>query len=459
VQGNLVRDYVKWDDQPSDLASVPESFARAYQIAMTEPTGPVYICFDAEIQENEYQTFPSLPSRDKLKPPAPPTAPPETIERVARALLEANDPVIVVDRTGRSTAAYEALLKLADSLAIPVLDQGMRHNFPTHHPMALSELSNEVLAASDYILALDVMDLFGATHSVDRLTRQTKPSFNPHIPIAHVTLDNYLVRSWSHDFRQLQETDDLIAADTSLFIPRLLDQCLALLKTSANRQAAQKVKAREQKWKGRIVGLQDKWLAQAEQQRGETPIALATLALCVWNVIKDEPWVLANGNLNRWVKRLWNIARPDQYMGKPQGGGLGYGIGAAIGVALAYPERLCVNLQADGDLLFTATGLWTAAHHKIPLLNIVVNNRSYYNSEEHAHKIAAHRGRPVENAPIGTRIEDPTVDFAQLAKSMGVYAEGPILRSDDIEPALLRALHIIKTEKRPALVDVFTQNR
>jgi len=69
------------------------------------------------------------------------------------------------------------------------------------------------------------------------------------------------------------------------------------------------------------------------------------------------------------------------------------------------------------------------------------------------------RGRPVENAPIGNRIENPAVDFAQLAKSMGVYAEGPILRSEDIEPALRRAPHIIKTEKHPALVDVFTQNR
>ena len=163
--------------------------------------------------------------------------------------------------------------------------------------------------------------------------------------------------------------------------------------------------------------------------------------------------------MNGWVRQLWNIERQDQYIGKHPGGGLGYGVGAAIGVALAHPDRLCINLQGDGDFLFTPTALWTAVHHKIPLLTVMVNNRSYYNSEEHGAKIAAHRGRPVENAGLGTRIEDPAFDFAKMAQSMGVYAEGPILNSKDIEPALRRALHVIKTERRPALIDVVTQNR
>jgi thiamine pyrophosphate-dependent acetolactate synthase large subunit-like protein len=200
-------------------------------------------------------------------------------------------------------------------------------------------------------------------------------------------------------------------------------------------------------------------VAKAEEQRSETPIALSSLAAIVWDVIKDEPWILANGTANGWVKRLWNIERQDQYLGKFAGGGLGYGVGAAIGAALAYPDRLCVNLQSDGDFLFTPTALWTAVHHKIPMLHILVNNRSYYNSEEHAAKIAAHRQRPVENAYMGNRIENPEFDFAPMARSMGAWAEGPILRSEDIEPALRRALHAVKNEGKVAVVDVVTQNR
>lgn len=140
-------------------------------------------------------------------------------------------------------------------------------------------------------------------------------------------------------------------------------------------------------------------------------------------------------------------------------GGPGFGVGASIGVALVCPDRLCVNLHGDGDFLFTPTALWTTAHHKIPLLTILLNHRSCYNSQEHNAKIAAHRGRPVETAGQGTRIEDPAVDFASMARSMGVYAEGPITRSEDLEPASRRALDAVKNLRQPALVDVITQNR
>ncbi|MDB5776057.1 MAG: thiamine pyrophosphate enzyme-like TPP-binding protein [Herbaspirillum sp.] len=456
VQGNLVRDFVKWDDQPADLDSTPESFARAYQTAMTHPQGPVYICYDAEIQEKEFDTFPALPDPAKFLPPAPPAASPETLQRIAESLLDADNPVIVADRLGRSPIAYDALVKLADLLNVPVLDQGNRHNFPTRHPMALGEIEEEVLSDADFVLALDTMDLYAALHTVDRLTRETQPMYRPGTRIAHVTLDGYMVRSWSHDFRRLQETDDAVAADTAGFVPALLQYCTEHGEKRPG--AAQRIRQRGQKWEGRWDRLYAGWQAKAEAEREKSPMALSTLAAIVWDVIKDEPWLLANGTANGWVKRLWDIRGHDQYMGKYSGGGLGYGIGASLGVALAYPDRLCIDLQGDGDFLFTPTGLWTAAHHDIPLLTILVNNRSYYNSEEHNAKIAAHRGRPVENAPQGTRIENPAVDFATMARSMGVHGEGPIMRSEDLAAALRRAVAVVKSGK-PAFVDVITQNR
>lgn len=456
IQGNLVRDFVKWDDQPADLESTPESFARAYQTAMTQPCGPVYVCYDAEIQEKEYDEFPPLPDPKKFAPPEPPAASPDTISRVAQALLDAKNPVIVTDRLGRSDVAFHALVKLAELLNIPVLDQGNRHSFPSRHPMALSSITEEVLSDADYVLGLDTMDLYGALHTVDRLTRETKPMYKAGTPIAHATLDGYLVRSWSHDFRRLQETDDSIAADTATFVPALLAYCSEHLKSRAG--AAQKAEARAAKWKGRSEQLLAKHQARAKEEQGQDPIALSSLAAVIWDVIKDEDWVLANGTANGWTKKLWDIATPDRYMGKYSGGGLGYGMGAALGATLANPGRLCINLQGDGDFLFTPTALWTAAHHNIPLLTVMVNNRSYYNSEEHNAKIAKHRGRPVENAPHGTRIENPDVDFATMAKSMGVHAEGVITRTEDIAPALRRAIAVVKAGK-PALIDIFTQNR
>lgn len=456
VQGNLIRDFVKWDDQPDDLDSTPESFARAYQAAMTHPQGPVYICYDAQIQEEEPEAFPRLPDPSKFLPPEPAAASPETVQRVAQALVDATAPVIVADRMGRSHAAFDALLRLADLLSIPVLDQGNRHNFPTRHPLFLVDSSEKVLAEADFVLALDAMDLYGALHTVNRLTRETCPMYKPGTRIAHVTLDGYAVRSWSHDFRRLQETDDSIAADTESFVPALLERCQAMVEGRSD--VAKAVRDRLAKWSAHNEKLRAEWRARAQSERGDEPIALSTFASIVWDAIKDEPWVLTQGIANGWVKRLWDISRPDQFVGRYSGGGLGYGMGASLGVALANPDRLCVNLQGDGDFLFTPTALWTAAHHGIPLLTIIMNNRSYYNSEEHGEKIAAHRGRPVENAGLGTRIVNPDVDYATMARSMGVYGEGPIARAADLPEALARAIAEVK-QGRPAVVEVRTQNR
>jgi acetolactate synthase-1/2/3 large subunit len=118
-----------------------------------------------------------------------------------------------------------------------------------------------------------------------------------------------------------------------------------------------------------------------------------------------------------------------------------------------------VNLQADGDLLYTPSALWTAAHHQLPLLVVMFNNRSYYNSEEHALDVARVRERPAANAGIGTRLDDPPVNFAQMAQAYGLYGEGPIVTPDAIRPALERALRVVKDEGRLALVDIVMQPR
>ena len=160
-------------------------------------------------------------------------------------------------------------------------------------------------------------------------------------------------------------------------------------------------------------------------------------------------------------RRLWDWQEAGCYLGKSGGAGLGYGMGGALGGALAHRNsgKLCVNLQADGDMLFTPAALWTAAHHRLPMLVVMFNNRSYYNSEEHAIELARVRERPVENAGVGTRLDDPPVNFAQMAQSFGLYGEGPIETVDAIRPALERALHIVKEEKTLALVDIVMQPR
>ena len=146
-------------------------------------------------------------------------------------------------------------------------------------------------------------------------------------------------------------------------------------------------------------------------------------------------------------------------MGGFGGGGLGYGPGASVSASLVHrgTGTVCVNLQPDGDLLYTASALWTAANTGVPLLTVMTNNQTYYSDEEHQKKIALERGRPLENKVVGMRMEKPPVDFANLARSFGLSGEGPIVEPDKIGAALERALKVVREEGRPALVDVIIQ--
>ena len=161
-----------------------------------------------------------------------------------------------------------------------------------------------------------------------------------------------------------------------------------------------------------------------------------------------------------WARRLWDW-RPERSYGGSGGAGLGYGLGASIGVALAHRDsgRLCIDLQSDGDLLYVLGGLYTLTHNRLPLLVVMCNNRSYYNDEEHQERMARARGRPVENKGVGIRIDDPAPDFAKIAQGFGIYAEGPIEDPAMLQPALKRALRVVTDERRPALIDAVIQPR
>jgi thiamine pyrophosphate-dependent acetolactate synthase large subunit-like protein len=181
----------------------------------------------------------------------------------------------------------------------------------------------------------------------------------------------------------------------------------------------------------------------------------------VWSVIKKEDWVLVSRDVNNWGRKLWDWTRPYQYLGGSGGSGVGYTLSAAIGAALAHrgSDKVCVDIQPDGDFLMTASALYTAAHHKIPLLIVMHNNQSFYNSEEHNMRIAQFRSRPVEGAAVGTHVDSPPVDFKKLAEGFGVHAVGPIRRGEDLRPAIEKALAVVKHQKRPALVDVIAEPR
>ncbi len=459
VQGNLVRDFVKWDDQPHTVTSVPESFIRGYRVATTEPQGPVYICYDADVQAARVENSGFIPDVGRYAPATLPQADPQALRQAATWLLASESPVIVADYVGKNPDACHALIELAELLAIPVVDVMGRYNFPSNHPLDLTGAKEEVLGQADLILGLEVRDLFDALHVRDPHTRLSSPVISPRVRIIHMSLWEQRIRSWVPDIQRLCPVDLNIPADTTVALPHLVTLCREM--RSQDEAAEERYRKRFAHIQARHQTLRQQWRAKAEETRNERPVSTAKLAQEVWGAIKSDDWVLVNGQLDGWSRRIWDFTRPGQFLGASAGGGLGYGIGASIGAALALKDSgtLCIDLQPDGDLLYTNSALWTAAHHRIPLLIVMFNNRSYYNSERHAINVAQERERDMERRYIGTRLEHPTVNFAQLAQSMGVYGEGPIESPDQIAPALQRALKVVREHRAPALVDVICQNR
>jgi thiamine pyrophosphate-dependent acetolactate synthase large subunit-like protein len=164
--------------------------------------------------------------------------------------------------------------------------------------------------------------------------------------------------------------------------------------------------------------------------------------------------------LQNWPLRLWDVNKHYQFIGGRGGEGLGYCPPAAVGAALANKKfgRISVNIQGDGDFMYCPGALWTAAHHKVPLLTVMHNNRAYNQEVMLVGRMASEHNRPVDRCGIGTTLTEPNIQYAKLAQGMGVEGEGPITDPKDLAPAIARGIAAAKRGE-PYLIDVVTQGR
>ncbi len=448
VQGEAVRAYTKWDYQPTVIGGVPESFARAYSVMMTEPRGPIYMCYDAWLQEQRLEEEVPLPPKSAAKLPTRLAPDPSSLKRAADMLLSAKRPVILAEYVGREPEGFHALVDLAETLGAPVYDVNSRLNFPSRHPLNLS-MVKDVFRDADLVLCLDTRDWERATTELVSTTREVTSIVPEGCKWIDIGFGDLEISSWAMDYQRLAHADLRVMADTTLAIPALA----GLLKGKVSRSQARS-KAIEKLRKA----AHERWQAEAKEDWDASPITLPRLATEVWEQIKGEDWVLTAGTFDDWARKLWDFDKPYRHPGKSLG--TATQIGISLGVALAHRDarRLVVDLQPDGDLMFDAGALWVAAKHRIPLLVVMYNNRAYYNDWEHQIRMAKLRGTPVERAHIGMDMDDPAPDFAAIAKAMGWHAEGPIDRPGDIAGALKRAIQRVKAGQ-PALIDTLTQKR
>ena len=453
----LLRDFTKWDDAPTSPQHFAESTVRAYKIATTPPMGPVAIDLDHQLMEAPIEG--GRPSIPKLSRTSPPQGDSGAVEEAARLLVEAENPVIVVDRLARTPGGMERLVQLAELLQVPILDRGGRMNMPNVHYLNQTG-RNGLLASADVILGLELTDFWGVLQQMrDVVHPDVIRRANPDARLIHIGVGDLYLKSNYQDFQRYQPVDLSIAGDAEATLPSLTE---AVLERMSNRRRSQ-IGAREQGWRQAHAEIRESARRQAAIGWDATPVSTARLAMEVWRQIKDDDWSLATESSFQqfWPNRLWKIERHHQWTGGSGGYGVGYYAPASAGIALASKEqgRIAVCIQSDGDLMFAPGVLWTAAHHGLPLLSVMHNNRAYHQEIMHVQRMALRRNRGVDGqAKIGNALEDPEIDYAHLARSMGVWSAGPIHDPNDLADALARAADVVR-QGEPALVDVVCQPR
>jgi acetolactate synthase-1/2/3 large subunit len=457
---SMVRDFVKWDDNPVSLPHFAESAVRAYKIAMTPPMMPVVVVIDGGLQEDPIPA--EITSRlrvPKLTVATPPQGDSGAVAEAARLLVNAQNPVIVADRLARTPAGLTRLVELAETLQAPVIDQHGRMNFPSSHPLNQSENARPLITNADVILGLELFDFWGTVSAFrDSLHRSSRSLVKPGTRLISITASDLFSKSNFQDFQRYPEVDVAMAADAEATLPALTEACRKL-RTDDRRRAFDERRRRLTEAHARE---RDAARTEATFAWDASPISTARMVAEIWAQIRNDDWSLVSesGNTSGWANRLFDFSKHYQHLGDSGGAGVGYGAPAAVGGALANKKygRLSVNIQGDGDLLYAPGVLWTAAHHRIPLLTVMHNNRGYHQEVMHIQRMANRHQRGITRWNIGTTIDDPNVDFAKIAQGMGVFAEGPISNPRDLGPALQRALAVVR-KGEPALVDVVTQPR
>lgn len=458
----MVRDYIKWDDTPASLTHFAESAVRAYKVTMTPPHAPVVLVADAVMQEEP------IPEADrgrlrvpKLTPASPPVGDPGAVAELARLLVDAKNPRIIAGRVARTPRGLTALVELAELLQAPVQDMRftLRMNFPSRHPLRMP--AGSPVADADVILGLEHPEFYGNLYAMtpqNRYGMTSRPLFAEGAKIVTISSAELLTRSNYQEFGRYIEADLAIPGDAEATLPHLVEACRRLI-TPERRRAMDERGARIAAANRAAL---DRDIEAAASGWDASPVSTARLSAEIWEAIQGHDWSLVSdvAFISNWPHRLWDITQHHQYIGWSGAYGIGYGLPAAVGAALANRKRgrLSVNIQCDGDFNYAPGVLWTAAHHRIPLLTVMHNNRAYHQERMYVTDIAGRTRRDPRRSGIGNDLTDPNIDYASMAKAYGVAGIGPIERPADLGPALKRAVEIV-AKGEPALVDVVTQPR
>ena len=432
-QASIVRDIIKFDNQPSSAEGIVDAMARAYVMARTEPCGPVYIVLDAGLQESSLENTPELPDMVRFQPPAPPRAAASDIDTVAALIKGAKKPLFLFGRMNKTQQGWDARVKLAEAAGACVMtDLKTSSCFPTDHPAHVIQPFNQasadehkIIGQADVIIAFDWVDLGG-------VIQPPKGGGNKGAKIVYVSLDHH-VHNGAHAVHQQM-------APVDVFISANADSLVADLNAAIG------------------GGKKEPWLAAVRKPRkaaNPDRLSMDDVTMELREAVGNPDDVYFASVSRGWNCDLWPWRSPHAYNGKDGGGGIGSGPPISVGVALANHDagRKTITVLGDGDFMMGGHAIWTAVKHKIPLLVIINNNQSYFNDELHQETVAKRRNRPVGNRWIGQSMTGPELDIPKFVEAQGATGIGPVKTHDELKQAIARGVKVLN-EGGVALIDV-----
>ena len=435
-QKEINRQFTKISWEAREPRALALMLRRAFKTAVAPPGGPVYLAMAHHALEAKGIEADIYPGARFLARPRPRPAQ-DSVERTARMLVEARNPVLVAGDEVWKSGAQDELLRLSESLGLPVANNGQGYaNFPSAHPHNAGRFRLNSGASEgpvDFILMLGSEDFGGRVV--------------PAGPEAPVRARFARVGMNVGDMGRNYPIDEPLVGDAREGL-RCLLAAVESLTTSERRAKLAEPRSRILRQRAEAQRREAEKAVQANS--GRTPIHPAELGAALARGLAPGS-VLVGENLTGNHGYLPMGHRADEVTWITNTGfGLGWGVGAAMGAKLALPDREVVCSIGDGALMYSASGFWTQARYEIPVLTIVSNNRNYQTVRHAYHR---YRGRMVErNRYTGMYLGDPDIDFVQLAVSQGVAGER-VERGAELDAALRRGRDAVR-DGRPYLIEV-----
>jgi acetolactate synthase-1/2/3 large subunit len=441
-QTAIVRNYVKWHYNLQSNKNMHDVVQRAFQIASTEPCGPVYISMSPEVLWEKIENV-KVPPVVRHGPSTAAQVDAKVLEQVADILLESKKPLILTGYSGRHPGSVEPLVRLAEITGSRVLTGQTRLNFPSSHSLCAGiDPTAGRAEIGSYLEDADVV--FIIDHEVPYVPVKERP--NKDARIIHFDIDpvKTTIPLW------VFPADISVKCDSSVTIP-LLNEVLSNKMTPEKQRSIQH---RCEQLRGEHESLKEQWTRLAESKAEQKPVDAEWLCRCLSEVMDDDTLLLTEV-----VSDAMSIARqiPRNQPGtlfSHGGSSLGWGLGAALGAKLAAPDKIVVTLMGDGGFGFASpvAALWASSVYQAPFLTVIFNNESYKtvkNMFKSVHYEGAFSEKLVMN--VGADIV-PSPDYALIAKALNAYGK-TVEEPNELLPALKDAVARVKRGK-PVVLDV-----